>query len=109
VNAVLAATYWEVGRRVVEFEQGGEARAGYGEEFLKRLGADLSKKHGRGFGRRNLFSMWAFYLGWEMSQTGSGSFQLRIRIPEGGKVQTPSAISPTLLTPFHFRGRTTSG
>src|SRR5437870_5674306 len=57
VNAVLAATYWEVGRRVVEFEQGGQARAGYGEELLKRLGSDLSRKHGRGFGWRNLFSM----------------------------------------------------
>jgi predicted nuclease of restriction endonuclease-like (RecB) superfamily len=102
VNAVLAATYWEVGRRVVEFEQGGQARAGYGEELLKRLGADLSKKHGRGFGWRNLFSMRTFYLGWEMSQTGSGSFQLRIRTPDGEKLQTPSAISPTLLTPDAF-------
>ncbi len=30
VNAILTATYWEVGRRIVEFEQGGKARAGYG-------------------------------------------------------------------------------
>ena len=27
VNAVLTATYWEVGRRIVEFEQRGQARA----------------------------------------------------------------------------------
>ncbi len=102
VNAMLAATYWEVGRRVVEFEQGGEARAGYGEELLKRLGADLSGKHGRGFGWRNLFSMRAFYLGWEMRQTASGTFQLRARTPEGERLQTPSAISPPLLTPDAF-------
>lgn len=30
VNAVMAATYWLVGRRVVEQEQGGQARAGTG-------------------------------------------------------------------------------
>ena len=31
VNAIMTATYWEIGQRIVEFEQGGEARAGYGE------------------------------------------------------------------------------
>lgn len=30
VNSVMTATYWELGRRIVEFEQGGEKRAGYG-------------------------------------------------------------------------------
>ena len=55
VNSVLTATYWEVGRRIVEFEQGGEARAQYGEGLLKRLAADLTAKFGRGFGKSNLF------------------------------------------------------
>ena len=27
VNALMTATYWEIGRRIVEFEQGGEKRA----------------------------------------------------------------------------------
>lgn len=27
INAIMIATYWEMGRRIVEFEQGGEARA----------------------------------------------------------------------------------
>ncbi len=31
VNALMTATYWEIGRRIVEFEQEGAARAGYGE------------------------------------------------------------------------------
>ena len=102
VNAVLTATYWEVGRRVVEFEQGGEARAGYGEELLKRLGADLSKTHGRGFGWRNLFSMRAFYLGWEIGPTAAGAVQFRAKLPEAEKLQTVSAISPALLAPDAF-------
>ena len=30
VNAVMTACYWEIGRRIVEFEQGGKGRAEYG-------------------------------------------------------------------------------
>src|SRR5437588_12282976 len=56
VNAILTATYWEVGRQIVEYEQGGKARADYGERLLKQLGKDLSVRCGRGFGWRNLFS-----------------------------------------------------
>ncbi len=64
VNAVMTATYWSVGRRIVEFEQGGQERAAYGAEMIKRLGADLSREFGRGFGWRNLTQMRAFYLAW---------------------------------------------
>ena len=41
VNALMTATYWEIGRRIVEFEQGGEARAAYGAQLIKRLSKDL--------------------------------------------------------------------
>lgn len=54
VNSLMTATYWEIGRRIVEFEQGGKNRAGYGEELLERLAADLSPRFGRGFSRRSL-------------------------------------------------------
>ncbi len=77
VNAVMTATYWAVGRRIVEGEQGGSERAGYGEELLERLAGDLGNRFGRGFGRENLRSMRAFYLAHpsdEISQTASGKF-----------------------------------
>ncbi|MCA8142940.1 PDDEXK nuclease domain-containing protein [Burkholderia multivorans] len=64
VNALMTATYWEIGRRIVEFEQGGEGRAAYGEAVIRRLGAELSQRFGRGFGWRNLAQMRAFYLAW---------------------------------------------
>jgi hypothetical protein len=54
VNAIMTATYWEIGQRIVEFEQGGEERAGYGEQLLERLAEDLTKRFGRGFSRQNL-------------------------------------------------------
>lgn len=54
VNALMTASYWEIGRRIVEFEQGGTGRAGYGEALLERLSVDLTACFGRGFARRNL-------------------------------------------------------
>ena len=52
VNGLLTATYWEIGRRIVEFEQGGRSRAGYGEALLKRLAEDLTARLG-GCPRKN--------------------------------------------------------
>ena len=62
VNAFMTATYWEIGRRIVEFEQGGTNRAGYGEEVLKRLSGDLTTRFKRGFGVVNLSYMKRLYL-----------------------------------------------
>lgn len=41
VNNILTATYWEIGRRIVEYEQKGQERAPYGEQLLARLSHDL--------------------------------------------------------------------
>ncbi len=41
VNAVMTATYWLVGRHLVEFEQGAEDRAAFGARVIERLAADL--------------------------------------------------------------------
>jgi predicted nuclease of restriction endonuclease-like (RecB) superfamily len=92
VNAVMTATYWSLGRRIVEQEQHGVARAGYGEELMDRLARDLTARFGRGFGRRNLFQMRAFYLAFRevplMGSAGPRSSRAQ------RKVQTVSALSP---------------
>ena len=62
VNAILTATYWEIGRRIVEFAQQGETRAEYGDEVLERLSSDLTKRFGRGFSRQTLQQMRQFYV-----------------------------------------------
>ena len=83
VNALMTATYWEIGRRIVEIEQGGEERADYGDDLIKRLGKDLTERFGRGFGWRNLFQMRSFYLAYpNIYQTVSGNSE---------KLQTLSA------------------
>lgn len=81
-NAILRASYWEVGQQIVEYEQGGQPRAEYGEELLEQLGRDPTARFDRGFGWRNLFSMRTFYLGWEI---------LTPIIPSAGLIQTRNA------------------
>lgn len=90
VNAVLTATYWEIGRRIVEYEQAGKHRADYGEELLKRLSADLTARFGRGFSINNIQYMRQFFIEWppnKIYQTLSG-------ISQGAPIrQTLSGIS----------------
>ena len=49
VNIALVATYWLMGRRIVEYEQKGKERAAYGEELLERISKDLSSRFGKVF------------------------------------------------------------
>jgi hypothetical protein len=79
VNSILTTTYWEIGRRIVEFEQGGKERAEYGEELLVKLGNDLTRKHGRGFSPQGLYKMRGFYLGWLIFPTPSGKLEARTK------------------------------
>ncbi len=104
-NAILTATYWEVGRQIVEYEQGGKARAEYGEALMKRLSQDLTVRFGRGFGKSNLFQMRGLYLGWEIFQTPSGKLQARVKCEtvsaesDNQKFQTPSGkLQPLIST-----------
>ena len=61
VNALMTASYWEIGRRIVEAEQQGKRRAGYGEQLIARLSADLTARFGRGFSPDNLENMRRFF------------------------------------------------
>jgi predicted nuclease of restriction endonuclease-like (RecB) superfamily len=62
VNAVMTATYWEMGRRIVHVEQGGRDKPPYGEELIASLARDLTARFGRGFGKSRLYQMRAFYV-----------------------------------------------
>ena len=106
VNAVMTTTYWLVGRRIVEQEQQGSRRAGYGEQLLKRLSEDLSKRYGRGFSERNLEQMRAFYLGWPSPQaapakslTASGQDQIPQAAP-AKSLEIPRATQPRFPLPW---------
>jgi predicted nuclease of restriction endonuclease-like (RecB) superfamily len=62
VDMVQVQTCWQVGRHIVEFEQGGESRASYGQRLLPRLAQVLTREFGKGFDDRNLRNMRGFYL-----------------------------------------------
>ncbi|MEZ5429467.1 MAG: PDDEXK nuclease domain-containing protein [Pyrinomonadaceae bacterium] len=91
VNAIMTATYWEIGRRIVEIEQKGEERAEYGEALLKKLSKDLTDKFGRGFSSRNLRSFRLFYLSHQIWQTLSAKSD-----EKSGAVSRKSKKSETL-------------
>lgn len=61
VDAIQVQTCWEIGRHIVEFEQGGAARAEYGARLLQALASSLSAEFGRGFDASNLRYMRLFY------------------------------------------------
>ncbi len=60
-DALQVQTYWEVGRNIVEFEQGGADRADYGKRLPPTLAAHLTAEFGKGFDVTNLRNMRAFY------------------------------------------------
>jgi predicted nuclease of restriction endonuclease-like (RecB) superfamily len=92
VNALMTATYWEIGRRVVEFEQGGKERAAYSRALLKRLSLDLTAQFGRGFSADNLEQMRLFY---QAYPSGKISGTLSRISPRAGLLAISEIISET--------------
>ena len=60
-NIALVYTYYEVGRMIVEDEQGGRKRAAYGKSQLATLSRRLKERFGRGWSVDNLQRMRGFY------------------------------------------------
>lgn len=89
VDLIQVVTNFEIGCRIVEYEQKGEERAEYGKELLKSLAHNLTNEFGRGFSKTNLEYMRRFFLTYQdrkaqIAQMISGQF-----LPEK-KTQTAS-------------------
>ena len=61
VNFAMVEAYWTIGRMIVEEEQRGETRAGYGTQRIARLSERLCSEFGRGFSVQSLWNMRQFY------------------------------------------------
>jgi len=72
----MVQTYWQIGHHIVEYEQGGSAKAEYGAELLNTLSRDLTMTFGKGFSRSNLIMFRKFYLTFPKIQTVSGQFEM---------------------------------
>jgi len=55
VNSTQVVANWLIGREIVEEEQRGSKRAGYGEELIRDLAERLTREFGRGYAVDNLF------------------------------------------------------
>ncbi|MCT7531500.1 PDDEXK nuclease domain-containing protein [Aliarcobacter cryaerophilus] len=76
INTTMTETYFQIGKRIVEEEQGGETRAEYGKSLLKLLSVELINEFGKGFSVDNLENMRRFYLAFQKSETVSRKFEL---------------------------------
>lgn len=66
VNTAMVHAYWRIGREIVLVEQGGAARAGYGERLLEQISRRLTARYGRGFGVGTIRRARAYFLAFRM-------------------------------------------
>ncbi|WP_020558916.1 PDDEXK nuclease domain-containing protein [Thiofilum flexile] len=62
INSIMVDAYWQIGKRIVEEEQKGEARADYGKSLIAELSRQLGDEFGKGFSVANLQNFRKFYL-----------------------------------------------
>ena len=102
VNTAMVRAYWLIGREIVEVEQRGEKRAGYGERVVEGLAKRLGARFGRGFSVPNLRNMRQFYLTYREGSalpedlagstkrsappSGSASKEIRSAVPSESRV-----------------------
>lgn len=106
VNTLMTATYWEIGRRIVEHEQAGQKRAGYGEEIVRKFSEDLTRRFGRGFGQAQVAAMRQFHLTFPLPHNfqsligKSEILQSVIGKSSGNAVERLSSIARALPLPW---------
>ena len=88
-DLTMCATYFEIGRMIVEEEQDGKARAEYGSELFPKLSEYLVGRFGKGFSETNLRSAVKFYNIYAptIPQTMSAGFG------NGGQLLIPQTLS----------------
>jgi predicted nuclease of restriction endonuclease-like (RecB) superfamily len=69
VNTILVQTYWQIGKYIVEFEQGGLEKSEYGSKLLDKLSKDLTTTYGKGFSRSNMVYIRKLYIAFPIGQT----------------------------------------
>ena len=76
-NSTMVATYFLIGRQIIEHEQAGNKRAQYAKNILPLLSEQLKKQFGKGFSVDNLENMRKFYLLYSISENGSRKLKMR--------------------------------
>jgi len=101
VNTLQVITNFEIGRRIVEYEQKGSKRAEYGKRTLIELSRQLNKEFGRGFSERNLEYMRRFYLEYtESAQQIPQTISAKSSAMVPAKSPIPQTVSAKLTNKF---------
>lgn len=87
------ASNWLVGRRIVEQEQHGEARAQYGKRVVLLASMALTEEFGKGYGLSNIKNFKRFYLSFKYLQIGQ-TLSDQFKEIDPSKGQTLSDQSP---------------
>ena len=77
VNTAQVVANWLIGQEIVEEEQRGKRRAGYGEQLLQDLSARLTAEFGKGFSVDNLELFRRFFLEYSSLLVGIKSDAVR--------------------------------
>lgn len=107
VNFAMVEAYWQVGRMIVEEEQHGKKRAGYGEALIHSLSERLTLDFGKGFNVSNLWAFKQFYAAFPILRTVCGeSFGIHPTEQNTGNANPAPTMRPALrreLTWSHYR------
>lgn len=96
VNLSMVYAYFEIGRIIVEQQQGGQERAEYGAHVIERLSERLTQEFGRGFSVDNLLLMHQFYKTYQGDPIPETLFR------ESEKLPTTSTGRPFFLSWSHY-------
>ena len=97
VNSIQVVTIFEIGRRIVEHEQVGKPKAGYGKQTIQERSRRLTEESGRGVSKRNLEYMRRFYLEY------CGSVPPAVSFLSDAAVSAGQPIAQTLSAQFTSR------
>ena len=100
VNTAMVYTYYGVGQYIVEYEQGGNARAQYGKGVLNRLSERLTEKYGNGWSVETLTKCRKFYMVYSISSTVGTKLKEIVHSGDEIKNDGQRSANPTFILPW---------
>jgi predicted nuclease of restriction endonuclease-like (RecB) superfamily len=98
VNSTQVVANWLIGREIIEEEQKGQRRAGYGDKLLQRLSQKLSHDFGPGYSLPHLKNLRGFYAAYpELLGEGKG-YAVRSFLPSDEKGYAPRSLSASSIS-----------
>jgi predicted nuclease of restriction endonuclease-like (RecB) superfamily len=111
VNSTQVMANWLIGREIVQEEQHGKQRAGYGERLLAKLSVQITAEYGKGYSVNNLEHFRDFFLSYPNLAPRSISHALRGELPTVEKshaARAKLAVNAPIMSEIWHASRTES-